>query len=45
MLPLIALPIGLELAHWPRAARMGIYTCLWLLTVAIAQNMRFLMGD
>jgi hypothetical protein len=44
MLPLLMIPIGLELARWSPAARMGVFACLWLLTTALAQNMKFLLS-
>jgi hypothetical protein len=41
LLPLLMLPIGLELARWTLPARLLVYLCLWCLTTVIAKNMRF----
>jgi len=44
--PMLMVPIGFELAHWPTSYRMSAYAALWLATTAIAQNMIFLnMGE
>ena len=42
MLPLLMAPVGAELARWPLWARLVVYTCLWLITATICQNMTFL---
>jgi hypothetical protein len=42
LLPLLMLPIGLELVRWTFAARMMVYGGLWLVTFTIARNMQFL---
>ena len=41
MLPLLMAPIGCELAHWPARARMTVFACLFVVTVAVGQNMLF----
>jgi hypothetical protein len=41
LLPLLMLPIGLELRRWSRAQRTIAYACLLLLTFAVGQNMVF----
>jgi len=41
MLPLLLVPAGLELATWPRAARMIAFGCLVLLATLLSQNMVF----
>ncbi len=42
MLPLLMLPIGLELRTWPTPARVGVYLTLCLVTAAVAQNVRLI---
>jgi hypothetical protein len=41
LLPLLMLPVGLELARWTFAARMITYVSLWLITVTIAKHVQF----
>jgi hypothetical protein len=41
LFPLLLLPAGLELAAWPRPARLTALACLWLLTALLSQNMVF----
>jgi hypothetical protein len=41
MLPMLALPIGLELSRWNFASRMAVYMALLLLTAVICQRMSF----
>lgn len=41
MLPLLMVPIGLQLAAYPRGARMIVLACLWLLMAILSQNMVF----
>ena len=42
MLPLLMIPIGLELARWPAAARVIVLGMLALVTAAICQNLKFI---
>jgi hypothetical protein len=42
MLPLLMIPVGLELARWPRRARAAVLVALAIITCAICQNMKFL---
>ena len=42
LVPLWMLPVGLELAHWPPAARVSVYVALWGLLVLVGQNLVFL---
>lgn len=42
MMPMLMMPIGLELANWTIAARMTAYGALLLLTTVICQNIIFL---
>jgi hypothetical protein len=42
MLPLWAVPIGLELEAWPRRWVVVPFLCLWLLAAVIGQNMIFI---
>jgi hypothetical protein len=42
LIPLLMAPIGFELARWPLPQRATAYACLWLVLVAICQNMVFL---
>ena len=42
MVPLLMLPVGLELRHWGFAGRMTVYGCVWLLLGLICQNLGFL---
>jgi len=42
LVPLWMLPVGLELAHWPPAARASVYVALWGLLVLVGQNLVFL---
>jgi hypothetical protein len=44
MIPLLMVPVGLELDTWRLGPRMAVYFCVWMLLVAIGQNMRFLYG-
>jgi hypothetical protein len=41
MLPLLMVPIGLELSRWPTAARIACFAALAILTQVIYQNMSF----
>jgi hypothetical protein len=41
MLPLLMIPVGLELSRWPRGARLVPYGCLILVMAAICQNVKF----
>lgn len=41
MLPMLMLPIGLELANWSPRARFAVYAALLLLTAAMCQSMEF----
>ena len=40
--PLVMLALGLELSRWNGWARAVVFTCLVLLTAAVAQNMELL---
>ena len=40
-MPLLMIPIGIELARWPAAARARLYGCLLLITISICRNMIF----
>jgi hypothetical protein len=42
MMPMLMLPIGLELASWNSAARLAAYGALLILTILICQNITFL---
>lgn len=42
MVPLLMLPVGLELAEWTAPARWTIFAALWGLMVLVGQNMVFL---
>ena len=42
MMPLLMLPVGIELAQWAARARGAVYFALWVLTVLVGQNMVFL---
>ena len=42
MVPLLMLPVGLELAEWTPRARWSVYAALWGLMVLVGQNMMFL---
>ena len=42
MLPLLMLPVGLELRHWGERGRMMVYVCVWLLMALTCQNLAFL---
>ena len=41
MLPLLMLPVGLELNKWNFPSRIAVYVGLWFLTTVICQNMWF----
>jgi hypothetical protein len=41
MLPMLMLPIGLELARWSDRSRIAAYACLLLLTLVIYRNVAF----
>jgi hypothetical protein len=43
MLPLLMIPVGLELSRWPRSGRVAALAMLSLLLIAIYQNMTFLL--
>jgi hypothetical protein len=46
IMPLLMVPIGIELSRWPARARMVVFALLVLITAAVAQNMVFLyMGQ
>jgi hypothetical protein len=46
LMPLLMAPVGLELARWPAKQRWIVYACLWVILVAVAQNMTFIyMGE
>lgn len=42
MLPLLMIPVGLELSRWPMNARIACLAALALLTMVIHQNVQFL---
>jgi hypothetical protein len=42
MLPMLMLPVGLELARWKPGARMGVFVVLLVLTAAMCQSMEFI---
>jgi hypothetical protein len=42
MMPLLMLPVGIELAQWTARARGAVYFALWVLMVLVGQNMVFL---
>jgi len=42
MMPLLMALTGLELRHWPMRHRSVAYACLWVLLVALCQNMTFI---
>lgn len=42
MLPLLMLPIGLELRGWTAGQRVTAYAALWMVMAAIAQNMKLI---
>jgi hypothetical protein len=44
LLPLLMVPVGLELRHWPRRQRYMVYGALLLVTAAVCQNLTFI-GD
>lgn len=39
LLPLLMVPVGLELRHWSFVPRMGVYLALWFTTAVIGQNL------
>jgi hypothetical protein len=43
LLPLVALPIGYELAHWSARDRFAALACQWLAVATIAQNLWIVM--
>jgi hypothetical protein len=43
MLPLLMIPVGLELARWSSGSRAAAYGGLWFVLVSIAQNMTFVI--
>lgn len=42
MLPMLMLPVGLELAKWRAAPRLAVYAALLLLTAEMCQSMQFI---
>lgn len=42
LLPLLLLPVGLELSEWKAGPRLAVYGCLVLLTTLVSQNMWFI---
>ncbi len=42
LLPLLVVPIGMELARWRARDRMIAYACLWLSLAILAQNITFI---
>jgi hypothetical protein len=42
LLPLLAIPVGLELATWPRTPRLVAIVAMWLILGLVAQNMKFI---
>lgn len=42
LLPLLMAPVGFELTNWSPRQRAIVYACLWLVMVAICQNMTFI---
>jgi hypothetical protein len=43
MLPLLMIPVGLELARWDRRSRIVCYVALAVLTTVIYQKLTFLL--
>ena len=41
MMPVLMIPVGLELQNWKFSRRLIAYSCLWLILNAIYQNMIF----
>jgi hypothetical protein len=41
MLPLLMVPVGLELSRWPRWERSVVYGCLLAITAAVCANVKF----
>jgi hypothetical protein len=41
MVPLLMVPVGLELSRWLPQHRWMVYLCLWLLVMMTGQNLRF----
>ncbi len=42
MLPMLMVPVGMELENWGIGARIAVYSMLLILTVAVGQSMTFL---
>jgi len=42
MLPMLMLPVGLELANWRPGARLAVYAALLILTAEMCQSMEFI---
>ncbi|HEX8523935.1 MAG TPA: hypothetical protein VF669_16900 [Tepidisphaeraceae bacterium] len=38
MLPLLAVPVGLELSRWPRAHRAMAFACMWIIVAILSQT-------
>ncbi len=43
LLPLLAIPVGLELSKWTLPMRLTAYACLWFLLAVIVQNIQFIV--
>jgi hypothetical protein len=42
LLPLLAIPVGLELSNWSRVPRFAAIAMMWLILCLVGQNMKFI---
>jgi hypothetical protein len=42
LMPLVALPAGLELARWPMRSRVAVVVMMWLILAVVGQNLKFI---
>jgi hypothetical protein len=43
VLPLLAVPVGLELRRWNRQTRLAAFVCMWILLTTVVGNIRFIL--
>jgi hypothetical protein len=43
VLPLLAVPVGLELRQWDRSARLAAFICMWILLTTVVANIQFIV--
>jgi hypothetical protein len=43
VLPILAVPVGLELRQWDRGGRLAVFVCMWILVTTVVANIQFIV--